>query len=67
MSVDALTNRLKNAKETRPLIENKTEPELRAFIARQLAKREDTYHKAQYTVKGKDLNMDELVKFVEKV
>ncbi|MDP1746490.1 MAG: shikimate kinase [Bacteroidota bacterium] len=65
MSVDALVDRLTNAKEKRPLIENKTAPELRSFIKRQLEKREDIYHKAQYTVKGKDLNVDELALFVK--
>jgi shikimate kinase len=64
MSVDALVNRLIHAKEKRPLIENKTEPELRAFIARQLEKREDQYHQAQFTIKGKNLDVDELVAFV---
>ncbi len=65
MSVDALVNRLINAKEKRPLIANKTEAELRAFINRQLEKREDAYHQAQYTVKGKDLDVDELASFVK--
>lgn len=65
MSVDALADRLTNAKEKRPLIENKTPAELRSFIKRQLEKREDIYHKAQYTVKGKDLNVDELALFVK--
>lgn len=65
MSVDTLVDRLTNAKEKRPLIENKTAPELRSFIKRQLEKREDIYHKAQYTVKGKDLNVDELALFVK--
>jgi shikimate kinase len=65
MSVDALITRLTNAAEKRPLIENKTEAELRSFIKRQLEKREDIYHKAQYTVKGKDLNVDELALFVK--
>ncbi len=66
MSVDALVDRLTNAKEKRPLIENKTPADLRSFIKRQLEKREDIYHKAQYTVKGKDLNVDELALFVKK-
>ena len=64
MSADALVNRLVNAKDKRPLIANKTEPELRKFVNRQLEKREDNYHQAQYIVKGKDLNVDELVSFV---
>ncbi len=65
MSVDSLVNRLQNAKVKRPLIENKTEKELHAFVSRQLEKREDIYHKAQYTVKGKDININELADFVK--
>lgn len=65
MSVNALVNRLLNAKEKRPLILGKSEPELHAFITRQLEKREDFYHQAQYTVKGKDLKVEELVAFVK--
>ncbi len=65
MSVNALVNRLLNAKEKRPLIQSKTEPELHAFISRQLEKREDFYHKAQYIVKGKDLKVEELVAFIK--
>lgn len=65
MSVDTLVSRLSVAKEKRPLIQNKTPEELRAFVIRQLEKREDFYHKAQYTVKGKDLNVDELATFVK--
>ncbi len=66
MSADALANRLINAKGHRPLIDGKTHDELKKFINEHLEKREDFYHKAQYTVKGKDLNVDELVDFVQK-
>ena len=65
MSADSLVNRLMNAKEKRPLILNKDEKQLRDFVNRQLEKREDIYHKAQYTVKGKDLNVKELAAFVK--
>lgn len=65
MSVDSLVNRLMNAKEKRPLIANKDEKQLKEFVSRQLEKREDTYHQAQYTVKAKDLNVDELATFVK--
>ena len=67
MSTDALTNRLLHSKNKRPLLENKTEEELRSFIAEHLEKREDFYHQAQYTVKGKDLDIDELVGFVSTI
>ena len=64
MSADALASRLVNAKDKRPLLENKTEEELRDFITEHLEKREDTYHQAQYIIKGKNLNVDEMVTFV---
>jgi shikimate kinase len=64
MSADSLATRLLNAKTKRPLIENKSEEELKNFIGEHLEKREDTYHQAQYIVKGKNLNVDELVEFV---
>lgn len=65
MSADALVSRLFHAKDKRPLIENKTEAELHTFVNRQLEKREDVYHQAQYIVKGKNLNVDELALFVK--
>ena len=65
MSTDVLVKRLLTAKDKRPLIENKTEAELRTFVNRQLEKREDAYHQAQYIVKGKDLNVSELAEFVK--
>ncbi len=65
MSADSLVNRLLNAKEKRPLIVNKDEKQLREFVTRQLEKREDTYHQAQFTVKAKDLNVEELASFVK--
>lgn len=65
MSTDALISRLSQAKANRPLLANKTEEDLRTFVAKQLEKREDTYHQAHYVVKGKDLNVTELAKFLK--
>ena len=65
MSADSLVHRLMDSKEQRPLLANKSEAELRTFVNRQLEKREDFYDQAQYTVKGKDLDIDELVLFVK--
>ena len=65
MSTDALISRLMQAKTSRPLLANKTEEELRTFVTTQLEKREDTYHQAHYVVKGKDLNVSELAKFLK--
>lgn len=65
MSVDALVNRLTNAKINRPLLENKTGEELHQLINSHLEKREDIYHQAHYIVKGKNLNVDELASFLK--
>jgi shikimate kinase len=65
MSADTLISRLVNAKEQRPLLANKTEEELRAYVHSQLEKREDIYHRAHYVVKGKDLNVNELALFIK--
>jgi shikimate kinase len=65
MSVDTLISRLSTGKDKRPLIANKSDKELKEFITRQLEKREDFYHKAQFTVKGKDLKVEELASFVK--
>jgi len=65
MSIDTLVNRLLHAKDKRPLILNKTEKELKEFVNRQLEKREDIYHKAQYIVKAKELNVQELADFIK--
>ncbi|MCW3071986.1 MAG: shikimate kinase [Bacteroidetes bacterium] len=67
MSADSLASRLLKAKDKRPLIENKTEEELRKYITEHLEKREDIYHQAQYIVKGKNLDIDELVEFVSAI
>lgn len=66
MSVDTLISRLKSGKENRPLIAKKSDGELKEFITRQLEKREDFYHKAKFTVKGKDLNVNDLADFIKK-
>lgn len=67
MSVDSLTSRLLESKNARPLIANKSESELKSFITAHLQKREDIYHQAQYIVKGKNLNVEELAGFVSAI
>lgn len=47
--VERLFIRLSIARKQRPLIKEKSDEELRAFIAEQLAKREPHYAKAQYS------------------
>lgn len=65
MSADTLISRLMNAKSSRPLLKDKTEEELRLFVVQQLEKREGFYNQAHYVVKGKDLNVSELAKFLK--
>lgn len=67
MSAESLASRLLHSKTKRPLLENKTENELRTFITEHLEKREDFYHQANYIVKGKDLNVEELIEFVSAI
>ena len=67
ISLDTLVKRLKTEKDSRPLIANKTDEELRKFVNRQMIKREDVYHQAQYIVKGKELNVNELAVFIKEL
>jgi shikimate kinase len=66
MSVDALANRLANAKKKRPLIQDMSEFDLKNFISANLTKREPFYLQAHYKVKAKNLNVDELADFLKK-
>jgi shikimate kinase len=65
LSIDSIVSRLLNAKDKRPLIDGKSENELKSFVMRQLEKRERVYNKAKYTVKAKDLDIEELTKFLK--
>lgn len=60
MSVKSLADRLIHAKRSRPLIEKMTEKEMQEYISSHLPIRENYYLKAHYTVKGEDLNIEEL-------
>lgn len=66
LSVDSLVHRLVNATKKRPLIRDMSEFDLRDFITANLEKREPYYLHAQYKVKGKNLNVDELADFIKK-
>jgi shikimate kinase len=66
MSAETLVNRLRNAKTDRPLISGKSAEELYSFIVTHLENREPFYAEAQYKVKAKDLNIDELADFIRK-
>jgi len=64
MSAKMLADRLKNSKTERPLVANKNDEDLLDYINKTLEKREDFYHQATYTVKGKDINIKELQSFL---
>jgi len=61
MSQKSLTQRLLNAKITRPLTKNKTEEELFIFVTEQLALREPFFNQAHLTVKGEDYDIGEII------
>ena len=66
MSAETLAHRLVNAKKKRPFIKDMSETDLKHFINANLEKREQSYLQAQYKVKAKDLNVDELAEFLNK-
>lgn len=55
VSIDVLFRRLKIAKAKRPLLKDKTDEELRAFIITALEKRAPFYEQAQYRFDGSRL------------
>ena len=55
VSIDVLFRRLKIAKAKRPLLKDKTDEELRAFIITALEKRATFYEQAQYRFDGSRL------------
>jgi shikimate kinase len=57
----ALKKRLVKSKTERPLIKDKSEPELLDYITNLLSEREKYYQQASYTVDGVNLQVDQLV------
>ncbi len=64
MSAKMLVNRLINAKNQRPLIQNKNKEELLEYVSAKLTEREIFYQKANYTVKGKNFDVNEFATFL---
>lgn len=60
-SVDTLFQRLVNNKTKRPIIANKSDEELKEFIAKHLFDRNYYYHKAQFKVNVDGKTIDETV------
>jgi len=61
MSNLSLFHRLSNSKRPRPWVQNKSQDELKQFIEAHLEERLPSYSKAHMTIKGENLDMDNLV------
>ena len=57
VSAKTAVNRLLNSKKKRPLIEGKSEEQLLEYVEQHYGERMPFYEKAQYTVKGEDLDI----------
>jgi len=55
-----LTSRLINSKN-RPLIQNKTETELKKFVSHKLKEREAYYNQSNYTIEGNNLKVEDII------
>ena len=63
-SDNCLFNRLKNEKQNRPLIDNKTNEELEVYIKNELQKRSPFYNLANHTIVVDDKSTDEVLREV---
>ena len=66
MSPKSLTQRLLNAKVTRPLTKDKNETELFEFVTEQMKFREPYYQQAHHKVKGEDIDLNAIFNLPEK-
>ncbi len=66
-SIDTLYDRLHNENENRPLIANKSEDEMKEFIAKNLFDRSYYYNQAKYKVAIDNKSVGEIVSEIEKL
>jgi shikimate kinase len=66
-SVDTLFQRLVNNKSKRPIIVNKSDEELKEFIAKHLFDRNYYYHQAQFKVNVDGKSIDETVEDIKSI
>lgn len=66
MSPKSLTHRLFHAKTPRPLTKNKTKEELFSYVSEQLSCREPFFKQAHFTIKGENLNFEEISSILNK-
>ncbi len=60
-NIGVLFSRLKNAKEERPLLKDKSDDELLVYIEEKLMEREDFYKKCSLTIESKNLTVEEML------
>jgi shikimate kinase len=60
-SIQTLYNRLANATSKRPLLQNKSETELKEFIAKNLFERSFYYNQSKFTISVDNKNPNEIV------
>lgn len=65
MAPVSLFDRLIHSKKKRPLILNKSEDEVLAYVHEKLEEREKYYNQASHTIKGESLSIDDLVLLVK--
>jgi shikimate kinase len=63
---DTLVSRLKGATKNRPIVLNKSDEELREYVADMRNRCEHHYTRARYIVEGKDLTVDKIVEIIGK-
>lgn len=64
VSLDELTRRLQNAQSERPLLKDKSETELRAFIQEAMSWRLEFYERATHTVAGDNVTAKDIVRLL---
>ena len=65
ISEKAVIDRLLHAKRKRPLSSGKTKTELAEFVHRHYTSRMPFYEQARITVKGENLDIENLIKLIE--
>jgi shikimate kinase len=61
MTAKAVVDRVQTAKDERPILKGLSEEKMLSKVAFQIEKREPFYSKAQWTINGVNLDIDELV------
>jgi shikimate kinase len=66
LTAGALFHRLAASKQNRPLLAGKTDVELMEYISETIKEREYFYRQCHYTVKGENLDVNEMLKEIQR-